>query len=184
MSFMLSTDAGVVCALAATFIRLVSMSARPAPYTMYTPPVPPVTMLSVLPVKSGALLAATLAPVVGAGDVSDVARGAWQAAATSTVATVRDRMPGNLISTSRCAARMLAVLCPPPAPELGGGHPALLLVGLGDDRWDRDRLSVPAHGPVHEIGRGDVDELAGEHILRGHPGAHLPSPCAHVVHPC
>ena len=31
MSFMLSTDAGVVCGLAATFIFLDSMSARPAP---------------------------------------------------------------------------------------------------------------------------------------------------------
>src|SRR5260221_6463271 len=184
MSFMLSTDAGVVCALAATFIRLVSMSARPAPYTMYTPPVPPVTMLSVLPVKSGALLAATFAPVVGAGDVSGVARGAWQAAATSTVATVRDGMRGNLISTSRCAARMLAVLCPPPARELGGGHPALLLVGLGDDRRDRDRLAVLADGHVHEIGRGDVDDLAGEHILGVDPDADLHALGADVVHRC
>ncbi len=71
MSFMLSTDAGVDCALAATFIFLVNTSARPAPYRMYTPPVPPVTMLSVLPLKSGAALVAA-----GAVVLLEVARGA------------------------------------------------------------------------------------------------------------
>ena len=75
---MLSTDAVVDCALAAVPSFLFSSSASPAPYTMYTAPVPPVTMFSVLPLKLGAVLAA--AEPLGA----EVARGALHAAARSS----------------------------------------------------------------------------------------------------
>ena len=81
MNFMLSTDAVVCCALAATFIFLLRRSASPAPSTMYTPPVPPVTMFSVLPVKSGAADAAPLPDAAGE-DVAVVARGAAHAVAS------------------------------------------------------------------------------------------------------
>src|SRR2546428_9254856 len=80
MSFMLSTDAVVDWALAAVPSFLFSSSARPAPYTMYTAPVPPVTMFSVLPVKLGAVLAE--AGPLGAEVAGEVASGALHDAAT------------------------------------------------------------------------------------------------------
>src|SRR5436190_14503079 len=89
MNFMLSTDAVVCCALAATFIFLLSRSARPAPYTMYTPPVPPVTMLSVLPSKFGVADAAAVPDAAGEDVV--VARGAEQAAAMRSAMKPRER---------------------------------------------------------------------------------------------
>jgi hypothetical protein len=46
-------------------------------------------MFRVFPVKSGALLA--LAPALGDGVDSDVARGAWHAAATRSATNVIDR---------------------------------------------------------------------------------------------
>src|SRR5438477_11068562 len=75
MSFMLSTEAVVDWALAAVPSFLFRSSASPAPYTMYTAPVPPVTMLSVRPVKLGV--------PVAAGVADDDARGALQASASS-----------------------------------------------------------------------------------------------------
>src|SRR5256885_17039635 len=92
---------------------------------MYTPPVPPVAMFSVLPVKSGAALALV------AGVPPEVARGAWQAAATSSAARVTDRMRAILISTLLGAGGMLALeaaaaagLRPPPSapPPLRTRH--------------------------------------------------------------
>src|SRR5437762_1697977 len=80
MSFMLSTEAVVDWALAAVPSFLFRSSASPAPYTMYTAPVPPVTMLSVFPVKFGVPLACAVA-------AGEPARGALQATATSTTAT-------------------------------------------------------------------------------------------------
>jgi hypothetical protein len=59
-------------------------------------------MLSVLPVKSGAALAL----VAGAELPPEVARGAWQAAATSSVATANDRMR---------VVRLISIL-PPESP--------------------------------------------------------------------
>src|SRR6266568_2205568 len=87
MNFMLSTDAVVCCALAAIFIFFDRTSARPAPYTMYTPPVPPVTMLSVRPSKFG------VADAAADGVAVAVARGAEQAVAirSPTRSGARDR---------------------------------------------------------------------------------------------
>src|SRR5688500_16388972 len=109
MNFMLSTDAVVCCALAESFIFLLSTSARPAPYTMYTPPVPPVTMLSVLPSKFGVGDAAAVPGTVAVG--ADW-RGAAQAAATSNSATSgASAGSGRLISQ------------PPSGRSLGGAGP-------------------------------------------------------------
>src|SRR2546423_14016957 len=101
---------------------------------MYTPPVPPVAMFSVLPVKSGAALALV------AGVPPEVARGAWQAAATSSAARVTDRMRAILISTLLGAGGMLALEAAL-AADLRRRHAALLLVGLRDHR--RERRGLP-----------------------------------------
>src|SRR6266540_5897523 len=63
---------------------------------MYTPPVPPVTMFSVRPVKSGV---AEAAAVPGTVAVGAACRGAAQAAATiSSAASGAKGRTGNLIS--------------------------------------------------------------------------------------
>src|SRR5207245_23635 len=80
------------------------------------PPVPPVAMLSVLPVKSGPALAGGVVP-------PDVARGAWQAAPTSSAAIATDRMRELFISTLLAAGGMLAAREPPFASDLGLCHP-------------------------------------------------------------
>src|SRR2546430_1127729 len=90
MTFMLSTDAVVCCALAAIFSFLLRRSARPAPSTMYTPPVPPVTMFSVLPSKFGVADAAAVPDPAGDG-VGVVARGAEHPVATKTAVSARVR---------------------------------------------------------------------------------------------
>src|SRR5690348_15053106 len=97
MNFMLSTDAVVCCALAAIFIFLLSRSARPAPRTMYTPPVPPVTIFSVLPSKFGVADAAAVPDEAGVA-VGAAARGAEQAAAMSRAMSGRTR--ADLIGTT------------------------------------------------------------------------------------
>src|SRR3989304_6175451 len=61
---MLVTDGFVAGAVAATPSLLVSTFARPPPYTMYTPPVPPVTMSTGFPAKFGVGEAAAGAPDV------------------------------------------------------------------------------------------------------------------------
>ena len=90
---MLSTDAVVDWALASTLSFLFKRSASPAPYTMYTAPVPPVTMLSVFPVKLGA----PDADGVGV----EAARGALQAAVMTSAAT---RGARNRVALRMCTS--------------------------------------------------------------------------------
>src|SRR5256885_4706105 len=144
---------------------------------MYTPPVPPVTMFRVFPVKSGAALA--LAP--GAVVPLEVARGAWQAAATSNSAMVTERMRAPLISTSLFAG-MLAMPRPALAADLCRGHPPLLLGALGHDRRERGGLPVVPDRDEHQIGRGHVDDRAGQQGLRVPADADLHALGAHIVH--
>src|SRR5438128_11221989 len=125
---------------------------------MYTPPVPPVAMLSVLPVKSGPALAGGVVP-------PDVARGAWQAAPTSSAAIATDRMRELFISTLLAAGGMLAAREPPFASDLGLCHPPPLLIRFGDHRGDRHGSAVVADGDEHEVRRGDVGRPPGEQVL-------------------
>src|SRR5438034_8955068 len=89
---------------------------------MYTPPVPPVAMLSVLPVESGPALAGGVVP-------PDVARGAWQAAPTSSAAIATDRMRELFISTllscwrDASGARAAVRVGPWPVPSAAAPHP-------------------------------------------------------------
>src|SRR6266536_471918 len=115
---------------------------------MYTPPVPPVTMLSERPVKSGAPVA------LAAGVPPDPARDAWHAAARKRIAMAS---AGTRLTPfiSPSVGRML-----PPGPReavrpplLRGGHAATLLVGLRDDRRDARGLAVLVDRDVDEVRR-------------------------------
>src|SRR5437016_4659947 len=136
---------------------------------MYTPPVPPVAMFSVLPVKSGAALAL----VAGAVVPLDVARGASQAAAVSSIARATDRMRAPLISTSSPAGRRMLPLAAAFATELRRRHPAPLLDALGDHRWERRRPAVLVDRHEDEIRGRDVDGLSGQQVLGIDPDADL-----------
>src|SRR5439155_19442743 len=114
---------------------------------MYTAPVPPVTMLSVRPVKFGV--------PVAAGVADDDARGALQATATSaaTRTGARERV-SERISTSAANARTLRrprSAQPDRAPLLCRLQPPSLLVALSDERRER-------HRPAAIVGR-DADQL-------------------------
>src|SRR2546422_11159560 len=85
---------------------------------MYTAPVPPVTMLSVFPVKFGVVLAPALP--VAAGVADDVARGALQAAVTRSRETIDPRTRTEvLICPSRTVESTGRGLRPRPRPALG-----------------------------------------------------------------
>src|SRR6266704_5518200 len=53
-------------------------------------------------------------------------------------------------------------------PRFGGGHPAPLFGGLGDERWQRCGLAVLVDRDEHQIGRRDVHDVPGEEVLRLH----------------
>src|SRR6185503_4037259 len=105
---------------------------------MYTPPVPPVTMLRVLPVKFGVADAAALIVAPGVA-VAVLCRGAAQAATSSDARTGTRSLfisdlplnDGSLGRGGQGEARG--------APLLGCSHAPFLLVGLGDDRRQRHR---------------------------------------------
>src|SRR5512132_3222923 len=126
---------------------------------MYTPPVPPVTMFSVRPVKSGV---AEAAAVPGTVCVGAACRGAAHAAATrssapSGAATKRfmsqPPVRGSLGGTRPFQATSAAIL--------RGAHPAPLVVRLGEQGRKRHRPAALVGRDEHEVGRCDVGGLSG-----------------------
>src|SRR5205814_10613795 len=157
MSFMLSRVVVVGWALAAVPSFMIRSSASPAPYTMYTEPVAPVTMLSVFPVKFGVPLACAVA-------AGEPARGALQATATSTTATneatiraafLISHLPRNGRSLRRL--RRARAVQPERAPGFGRGCAAAPLVRFGGHRREGDRSPTLVGGDEDQV-RG-CDEI-------------------------
>src|SRR2546430_7568002 len=187
MNFLFSTEAVVCCAPAEIFIFLLRTSARPAPGPMYPPPVPPVTMFSVLPVKSGVADAPTVPDAPG-DDVAVVARGAEHAAASRTRVSgmTRSALMSYLRSlpdgeaTRESLGRARAAQSRRPA-LLGCPHPAPLLLGLHDERRQRDRLPGLVDRYEDEVRRRDVHDLSGEEVLGFHAHADLHARAPDVI---
>src|SRR2546423_15332005 len=102
-------------------------------------------MFSVLPVKFG----------VPDGVGVEAARGAWHATIgrRATTSGARKRMAFGM-GTSRAVGASLGrsgSMQPQRAPRFRGGHPASLLVGLGDERRERHRLTAFVGSHENEI---------------------------------
>src|SRR4029453_2775857 len=76
----------------------------------------------------------------------------------------------------------LTVRDPRLAPDLGLTLTALLLLGLGDQRWDRSRLALVVERDEHEVRAGRVGLRARLELLGFHTDADLERGRPHVVH--